>query len=100
MVDDVDTVTPLDGDGHNVTGISEQFENPRDAVASANVSAQDYETRGRTTVATRRGYRFAPADKGIPVITHEGLKVTADVAESLAKESDGLVFVVQNEEGE
>lgn len=103
MADDVDTVTPLDGDGHNVTGISEQFENPRDAVESGNVSVKDYETRGRTTVATRRGYRFAPSDKDIPVITHEGVKVTAEQAATLAKESDDLVFVradASDEEGE
>lgn len=89
MVNDADTVTPLDGDGSNVTGLDEQFEN---------VKQEDYDTRGQTTVATRRGYRFAPSDKNVPVITNTGVKVTADQAEALVKESNGMVSVRKDEE--
>lgn len=90
--DGVDTVTPLDGDGHNVTGLDEQFE------TTANVQQEDYETKGRTTVATRRGYRFVPTNKDLPVVTSTGLKVTAEEAEALVSESKGLVSIVTNDE--
>lgn len=93
MDNDADTVTPLDGDGHNVTGVEDQF-------STGNVKPEDYETRGQTTVATRRGYRFAPQDKDLPVITSDGIKVTAEQAKALVEESDGLVSVRKNEEGE
>lgn len=93
---DADTVTPLDGDGSNVTGLDEQFE-PFDE-ATGNITAEHYETRGQTTVATRRGYRFASADKNIPVVTASGLKVTADTADALVKESNGLVYAVTDKE--
>lgn len=89
---DADTVTPLDGDGSNVTGVDEQFEN---------VSQADYETRGQTTVATRRGYRFVPSDKEIPVITSAGVKVTAEQAEELveaSKNTSAAVHVVKDKE--
>lgn len=89
MENDADTVTPLDGDGSNVTGVTEQFDN---------VSVEDYSTRGHTTVATRRGYRFAPSNKDIPVVTHEGLNVTKEQASELVTESDGVVYIT--EEGE
>lgn len=91
IVDNVDTVTPLDGDGSNVVGLDEQFEN---------VKSEDYETKGQTTVATRDGYRFVPSDKSIPVITSQGIKVTKDQAEALSQESDGLVSIHNdNQEG-
>lgn len=94
MTEQPDTVTPLDGDGSNVTGIEAQH-------ASENVKAEDYETRGQTTVATRRGYAYVPSDKSLPMITSAGVKMTKSAADALVAESDendGGVFVV--EEGE
>lgn len=89
--DGADTVTPLDGDGRNVVGLDEQFEN---------VSADEYETRGQTTVATRRGYRFVPSDKEIPIITSDGVKMGKEDADKVVAESRGRVFIVEpkNEE--
>lgn len=92
--DGVDTTTPLDGDGHNVTGLEAQFA-PFDE--GGNLTEDHYETRGRTVVKTPIGYRFASQDKNLPVITSAGLKVTADEAEALREESDGLVSVAPNE---
>ena len=63
-----------------------------------NVSSEDYTTRGQTVVATRRGYRFTPEDKSIPVITRDGVKVTKEQADALVAESGGLVEI-KNEEG-
>ena len=100
--DNVDTVTPLDGDGSGVTGLAEQFDRTHDNEpfdpSTGNVSAEEFETQGRTTVATRRGYAFASNDKGIPVVTHAGLLVTKEQAEALVEESDGLVHIKQTEE--
>lgn len=99
--DDVDTVTPLDGDGSGVTGIEDQFDTTGDEPfdpSTGNIKPEIYETQGRTTVATRRGYAFASNDKEIPVITHSGLVVTKEVADSLVEESNGLVHIKQNEE--
>lgn len=92
--EDVDTVTPLDGDGHDVV-----FPQEGDgALTFGNVDAEDYESRGKTTVATPRGYRFASANKDIPVIDSTGIKVTREVAAEVLAESDqhnGKVFVVE-----
>lgn len=104
MTDDnsVDTVTPLDGDGSGVTGVADQFDRtdsePFDP-SSGNLKQEAYETQGRTTVATRRGYAFSSNDKEIPVVTHTGLKTDANTAKDLVEESNGLVFIVsENEE--
>ena len=91
-----DTVTPLDGDGKNVVTPGEG----EPTVDTGNVGPEDYSTRGQTTVATPRGYRFAPSDKEVPVVTHAGLKVTAEQADALVSESDGLVFKVEQKDGE
>jgi hypothetical protein len=91
-----DTVTPLDGEDGNVTGVAEQFERP---------DARDYKTRGQTTVATRRGYAVAPSDKSLPVVTSDGVKMTKEQAEAVVKESNGRAFIKgsgdadQDEEG-
>ena len=63
-----------------------------------NVPVEDYSTRGQTTVATRRGYRFVPSNKSLPVVTHDGVKVTIEDAEALTSESKGIVFVVNKDE--
>lgn len=89
--DDVDTTTPLDGDGHNVTGVAEQFGNPPE---------EEYETQGRTVVATRRGYRFASNNKDLPVIHSGGVKMTREQADEVVTESGGVVFLVDNNESE
>lgn len=100
--DDVDTVTPLDGDGSGVTGLDEQFDprvdNEPFDLSTGNIRAEEFETQGRTTVATRRGYAFASNDKSIPVVTHAGLVVTKEQAETLVEESGGLVTIKQDEE--
>lgn len=67
---------------------------------TGNASVEDYSTRGQTTVATRRGWRFAPSDKDLPVVTHAGVKVTSEQARSLVQESGGLVQIVDDKEGE
>lgn len=82
MTDDVDTVTPLDVQQEGL------FEPDY-----GNVAPEDYTTQGKTTVATRSGYRFVPSDKSLPVITSTGVKVTAAQADSLVNESGGLVHV-------
>lgn len=87
----VDTTTPLDGDGRNVTGVAEQFDN---------VPEDGYTTKGQTTVATRRGYRFVPSNKDLPVVTSAGLKMTKDEAEAVVAESGGLASIVTNNESE
>lgn len=91
-----DTVTPLDGDGKNVVQPGEGAP----TVETGNVNPEDYNTEGRTTVATPRGYRFASSNKEIPVVTSAGIKVTAEQADALAKESDGLVFKVEKKDEE
>jgi hypothetical protein len=77
-------------------------ETPLAHLGEDNVDFDEYTTQGKTTVATRRGYRFVPSDKDLPVITHAGVKVTSDQATQLIDESDGLVRKVDpdNEEGE
>lgn len=91
---DVDTTTPLDGDGRNVTGLDEQF------TSSDNVKQEEYETRGQTTVVARRGYAFNPSDKDIPTITSDGLKVTKEEAEKIVAESEGVVSILRDDENE
>lgn len=85
-----DTVTPLDGDGQNVVIPPEG--SPQ--VPTDNVPPEDYDTRGQTTVATPRGYRFSSSDKEIPVIDVHGVQVTSAQADALIKESDDLVYKV------
>lgn len=99
---EVDTTTPLDGDGQNVV-----YPTPGDAAIfdqyADHVKPEEYETNGRTTVATPLGYAFVSADKDIPVVTHEGIKVTKEVAETLVAESDeinGRVFIVAPDDTE
>lgn len=103
--DSVDTVTPLDGDGHNVTYPVPFGGTEGDRVADQfdNVKQEDYETRGRTTVATPYGYAFVSSDTDLPVITHEGTKMTAEQAEAVVAESDainGKAYVVAEQEDE
>jgi hypothetical protein len=92
-----DTVTPLDGDGHNV--VYPPVANP--GPVTPNVSKAEFDTSGRTVVATPRGYAFQPNDIEIPVIDHAGVKVTKEQADALVDESDGLVSIrkTENEEG-
>lgn len=87
----VDTTTPLDGDGRNVTGVAEQF---------GDDAPEEYTTRGQTVVATRRGYRFASSNKDLPVITSDGIKMTKDEADAVVAESDGFASIVTNESEE
>lgn len=65
-------------------------------------TGEPFETQGRTRLATRRGYRFAPSDKDLPVITSTGVNVTAAQADAIIAEADGdtegLVFKVDNTE--
>lgn len=68
------------------------------AVPTDNISEAEYTTQGKTKVATRPGYRFAPANKDIPVVTSTGINVTAEQAEALIAESDGLVSKVEDKE--
>lgn len=65
---------------------------------SGNVSQEEYDTQGRTTVATRRGYAFQPTDNDLPLVTHTGIQVTREQANALVDESDGVVHIVENEE--
>lgn len=85
MSDDTDTVTPLDGDGHNVVYPEGDYEPFDDA--TGNVKSEYYETRGKTTVATRRGFVFVPSDKSLPVITPDGVNMTKDEAEEVVAEA-------------
>jgi hypothetical protein len=61
------------------------------------VTKDDYTTNGKTKVATPRGYAFESADQSIPVIDHEGIRVTAEQAATLIEESSKLVLVVEDE---
>jgi hypothetical protein len=65
-------------------------------------TGEPFETQGRTRLATRRGYRFAPSDKDLPVITSSGVNVSASQAADIIAEADadteGLVYKVQDEE--
>lgn len=70
-------------------------ETPLAQLGQENVDPDEYSTQGKTTVATRRGYRFVPSDKDLPVITHAGTKVTAEQADALIEESNGLVRKVE-----
>lgn len=88
--DAADTVTPPDVEGATV--IRERHEN---------AMPEDYDTKGQTTVATRRGYAFAPSNKAIPVITEAGIKMTREQADEVVAESDrsdGKVFIVEDKE--
>lgn len=89
---EVDTVTPLDGDGHNVTYPTPAGAGVIEDVAEGfdNVRAEDFETGGRTTVATPLGYAFAPSNTDVPVITHAGVKMTKEQAEEVVAESDSV----------
>ncbi len=78
MSNEADTVTPLDGEDGEVTGVAEQF---------GNVDERDYETRGQTTVATAPGYRFAPSKKDLPVITSRGVKMSREDADAVVEEA-------------
>lgn len=87
IVTEADSITPLDTDVEAV----------ETTVEVARVSPEDYKTRGRTTVATRPGYAFdSGRNLDIPTITHEGLLVNADQAADLVDESDGVVFVLDD----
>jgi len=88
-----DTVTPLDGEDGNVTGVAAQF-------APENVSAEYYDTRGQTTVATRRGYAVVPTNKDLPMVTSEGVKMTKEQADAVVAESNGRAFLVSDDENE
>lgn len=90
-IDGTDTVSPLDGDGHNVV----------DPTESGNVPAEDFDTKGKTTVATRRGYAFNPSNKDLPQITSAGVKMTKDQADEVVAESansKAAAFIVSDDE--
>lgn len=65
-------------------------------------TGKPFETQGRTRLATRRGYRFAPSDQDLPVITSTGVNVTEQQAKAIIEEADsdteGLVFKVEKED--
>ena len=99
---DVDTVTPLDGDGQNVVfpsvgdegDLADKFDRP---------AAEDYDSKGQTTVATPFGYAFVSSDQSLPVVTHQGVNVTKEQADAIVAESDendGKVYVRTDDEGE
>lgn len=84
-----DTVAPMDvgEDEGEFTPFGE---------STGNITLEHYDTQGRTTVATRRGYRFAPSDKALPVVTHRGVKMSKDAADEVVAESNGVVHVVED----
>lgn len=88
-----DTVTPLDGDDGNVTGVAEQF-------GIENVQSDDYKTRGQTTVATRHGYAVVPSNKDLPVVTSAGVKMTKEEADAVVAESNDRAFLVPDTENQ
>lgn len=59
--------------------------------------ASEYNTEGNVTVATRRGHAFVSSDPDIPQIHAEGVTVTDEQAEFLAKESAGLVRIINED---
>lgn len=65
-----------------------------------NVSPEEYSTKGKTTVATRRGYAFVSSNRDLPVITHDGVQMTAEEADFVVAESDGEVEIRTDQEGE
>jgi hypothetical protein len=68
-----------------------------EAVATADEASN---TEGETLLATPFGYAFASSDNSLPLITHEGVTVSASEAEFILLESDehdGKVYVVKNE---
>lgn len=74
---------------------------PQDTPPVLTQDGEKYETRGRTRVATTRGFAFASSNRSLPVVTSGGVDVTAEQAEFLVTESDkygGHVFVVENQE--
>lgn len=87
-----DTVSPLDP--------AEGEPDVEARLAPGHVKAEDYETRGQTTVRTRRGRAFVPSDKNLPIVRSTGLKVTKEQAETLVEESNGLVFIDSSDESE
>lgn len=97
MGNEADTVTPLDGDGHSVVGGAFQ---PFDE-GTGNIKDEYFETKGRTTVATRPGFVFSPSDKGIPVITSSGVQMTKEQADAVVAEAESTragVRIVGNDD--
>lgn len=95
MVDEnADTVTPLDGDGSNATGLDSQFTAPDPETSEP----EDKGTDGQVTVATRRGYAFQPSFENAPLITSEGVQLDLGTAQAVVEESDkndGGAFIVE-----
>lgn len=91
MTDAVDTVSPLDGEDGNVTGVTEQF---------PNVPEEQYSTRGQTTVATRHGVVFVPSNEALPAITPRGVKMSKEDADKVVGESRGRAFIRNTESEE
>lgn len=97
--DDVDTTTPLDGDGRDVV-VPETGEDPALFEQFDNVHPEDYETTGRTTLATRHGYAFAHTVEEVPIITSSGVKMSREKADLILAESaehDAGVFEVNDD---
>lgn len=70
---------------------------------TGNVRQEEYSSTGQTVLATRRGYRFAPSNKDIPVITAKGVNMSSTDAEAVlaeAKTTGVVVFKVEKNEEE
>lgn len=57
------------------------------ATPPTTVGGDEWQTQGRTTVATRSGYQFHPTNKDLPVITPEGVNMTAAEADEVLAEA-------------
>lgn len=63
------------------------------------VTASEGNTEGNVTVSTRRGYAFVSSNTDIPKIDFKGVDVTAEQADFLVEESNGLVRInIQDKE--
>lgn len=73
-------------------------ENPDVQTEMAPPEAEEYTTRGHTTLATRLGHIFQSSIRTIPDITADGVMMTAEEAKIVLAESvpfgDGYVFEV------
>lgn len=60
-------------------------------------SADEYTTTGNTVVKTLAGHRVVPEDKSLPVVDHNGVKMSATNAQKVVEEYPDYAFI---EEGE
>lgn len=64
-----------------------------EAASEGRPSAEEYTSTGTTVVRARRGHAVVPSDSSLPVVTEDGVKMSADNAKKVVEQYPDFAYI-------